>query len=45
MEIDEFLNGRPDLVSNTVSKETVGFLPYDKTYEVEIDDIQFGEFK
>jgi hypothetical protein len=41
-EIYDFFHGRPELLTKNVSGETVGFLPYDKAFEINIDDIQIG---
>lgn len=44
MELKEFFPGRPDLLSNSVSPafEQIDDLPYNNDYEVQYEDIQFG---
>lgn len=45
-EIDEFFKGRPELVnsSQALKADNLDLMPYDVKYEVELDDVEFGEF-
>jgi hypothetical protein len=44
-EVEEFFNGYPDLVDPTgvVSSELLDFLPYDKEYEINLEDVTIGK--
>lgn len=48
-EIDEFFQGKPELLSNATNGyghsqplECIDFLPYKREYELSLDDIEFG---
>lgn len=43
LEIQEFFDGKPELISGENNFEMIDFLPYKSEYEIPLDDLELGK--